>query len=98
MNPLLIANAVVLIFTATMALVLSVVGLMMGFNLDAAPGLRSEWPLLLGAAALFTVATAVSGLAWWSLRRRWRTWPWFQGLMWAVVVFIALLIRRGLTA
>ena len=97
MNLLLIPTAVVLAFSITMAVVLGVVCVMMGLNLDAAPGLRNEWPSLLAAAAAFVVASGVSALAWFGLRRQWRLWPLLQGLMWAVVAMMAMAIQRGLS-
>jgi hypothetical protein len=97
MKVMTIPTGVVLAFSATMAVVLGVVCLMMGFNLDAAPGLRGEWPMLLAAAGAFAVATVVAGVAWFSLRRGWALWPVFQGLMWSVVALIGMAIQRGLS-
>jgi hypothetical protein len=74
-------NAVVLAIAVTMALMMGVVTFLFGLYLDEAPRLREQWPLLTQSAALFTLLTAVSGTAFYGLRRE-RPWRWHaQGVL-----------------
>lgn len=91
-------TAALFALAVSLAGIMAVVCLMMGWHLDLRPGLREEWPLLLSFTALFSVMAVVSGAAWWSLRRRWRGWVFLQGVMWISLVFLALLSERLLLA
>jgi hypothetical protein len=98
MQALKILTAVALALSATLAVVLGVVTLMMGMHLDLRPGLREEWPLLLTFTGRFTGLSLVSGWAFFSLFRGWRGWWIAQALMWVAIVFTSLLSRGLLLA
>jgi hypothetical protein len=89
-----VLTAALFALAVSLAGIMSVVCLMMGWHLDLRPGLREEWPLLLTFTGLFVFLSLVTGAAWWSLRRRWQGWPAVQGLMWISLVFFALLTER----
>lgn len=91
-------SAALFALAVSLAGIMSVVCLMMGWHLDLRPGLREEWPLLLTFTGLFAVMSLITGAAWWGLRRRWAAWPALQGMMWISLVFFALLTERLLLA
>lgn len=93
MNYLALLTGVLLALGVTMSVILAVVCLLMGLNLDARPGLRAEWPLLMQSTLLFVAITIPIAVAWWSLRRRLPWWPAAQVTMWVAVVIAALVFR-----
>ncbi len=76
MKPLQILNLTLAALAATLALVLGVVCILYGANLDAAPKLQRELPRLLAMTLMFTLLSAYAGLVWWAQRghKSWAAW------------------------
>ena len=89
-------NAGLLIFGASMGLMLGVVCLIYAVYLDSAPQLREEWPLLLRSTVLFCLLAAVAGLAFRGLLRSTR-WRWYaQALLALTTLSVGAALWRQL--
>lgn len=94
MNALKIVNAVLVVFFATMTLVLAVVWLMYLVNLGTAPRLKPQMPTLSGLLGVFAVLAMVSGVAFLGLLRA-RSWRWLaQAVLAFTLVPCSLLLYR----
>lgn len=85
MKALLILNAVILFLAAAFAVNLAVVCLLYGVNLDIAPQLGAQMPLLLKVTGIFTAVMISAGFAFFGQRRKARWfWP-AQGVLLVVL-------------
>lgn len=75
MRYLLILNASLFAMAATIGMVLCVVCLMYGVNVDTAPSIPRELPSLMAATATFCVLAVILGFGFWGLLRA-RPWRW----------------------
>lgn len=85
MKYLLILDAALFTLAGTMAMVLAVVWLIYGFNLDASARVATEMHTVAITTLSFSLLTATLGLAFWSLLRK-QPWHWWAQLVAAVSV------------
>ena len=91
MKYLQILNLAIAALAATFALVLAVVAILYGFNLDKSAAIGRELPSLIGLVALFVICAIAATAAWWS-RHSLKSWA---GWMQAGAVSLVVLCSAG---
>ncbi len=97
MRTLLILDAALFALAGTLAAMMGVVWILYSFNMDISAGANAQMPTVAEVIGIFTLLTAVTGAAFWSLLRK-TAWKWWAQAVAAVGLVVgSLALYRVLT-